>query len=88
MTGLAKLLREKWYLDESYSILVHKVYLPFTAMLQRFEIAIIKGGLDGIGKVSMGTARTLARAMTGEVQQYVGVSFVVVAAVVLILMNR
>jgi len=88
MTGVATLLREKWYLDEAYSVIVHKVYLPFTAMLQRFELTIVKGALDGVGKVSMSTARMLARAMTGEVQQYVGVSFVVVAAVLLIILNR
>ncbi len=46
MTGLAKLLREKWYLDEGYSVIVHKLYLPFTAMLQQFEtVAIVKGAL-------------------------------------------
>lgn len=86
--GFAHLLREKWYLDAAYEKIVHKIYLPFTAFLNRVELAVVKGALDGIGKSSMAAARTLARAMTGEVQQYVSVSFAVVAAVVIILMNR
>ncbi len=87
-TGVAQLLREKWYLDESYRVIVHNFYLPITAALQKIETVIVKGALDGIGTVSMVFARTLARAQTGDVQQYLGVSFVVVAVVVLILMGR
>ncbi|MCB9367423.1 MAG: NADH-quinone oxidoreductase subunit L [Calditrichaeota bacterium] len=86
--GLANVLREKWYLDTAYDKLVHNIYLPFTAFLNRIELRFVKGALDGIGTGSMAIARTLARVMTGEVQQYVGVSFAVVAAVVIILMNR
>ncbi|MBK8129549.1 MAG: hypothetical protein IPK53_11840 [bacterium] len=88
MTGLARTLREKWYLDDAYGAIVHKFYLPLTALLQKFELAVIKGALDGIGFGSMRIARSLATVQTGEVQHYVLVSFVVVAAVVIILMSR
>lgn len=86
-TGVARLLKEKWYLDEAYRVIVHSIYLPITAGLQKIETVIVKGALDGVGTVSMAFARLFARAQTGEVQQYVGVSFVVVAVVVLILMG-
>ncbi|MBL0061352.1 MAG: NADH-quinone oxidoreductase subunit L [bacterium] len=88
MTGFATLLREKWYLDDAYWAIVHNFYLPITAFLQKVETIIVKGALDGIGTVSMTFARGFARAQTGEVQHYLGMSFVVVAAVVLILMSR
>ncbi|NUO19931.1 NADH-quinone oxidoreductase subunit L [bacterium] len=88
MTGLARLLREKWYLDEAYRVIVHNFYLPITAFLQKVETNVVKGALDGIGTVSMTLARGFAKAQTGEVQHYLGMSFVVVAAVVLIMMSR
>lgn len=66
---------------------MHSIYLPITAGLQKIETVVVKGALDGVGTVSMAFARLFARAQTGEVQQYVGVSFVVVAVVVLILMG-
>jgi NADH-quinone oxidoreductase subunit L len=87
MTGLARTLREKWYLDDAYWFIVHSIYLPITAGLQKIETVVVKGALDGIGTVSMAFAKLFARAQTGEVQQYVGVSFVVVAVVVLIMMG-
>jgi len=88
MTGLARTLREKWYLDDAYAMIVHKIYLPFTAALNKFESAVVKGALDGIGYGSMRIARSLSQVQTGEVQHYVRMSFVVVAAVVIILMSR
>lgn len=87
LTTLATVLREKWYLDRAYEIVVHKCYMPATALLQKVETVVMKGSLDAIGSISVALARTFSRLQTGDVQDYLGVSFMVVAGVVLILMS-
>lgn len=84
LPAFAEILREKWYLDSAYELIVRRIYLPITALLQRFELQQVKGALDGIGMSCMGAARALARVQSGELQQYFGVMFVAAAAVILL----
>ncbi len=87
LPNFARVLREKWYLDWSYEKIVHGFYLPFTKVLRNFEIAQVKGALDGIGSSCMNTARAFSRLQSGELQQYLGLIFAAVAVVLFVLYN-
>lgn len=80
-------LNEKWYLDHAYSRIVHRVYLPFTGLLKLFEVIGVKGALDGIGVSCMNIARGMSRLQSGEVQQYLALIFIAVAAVLYIVIR-
>jgi len=82
---LALVLREKWYLDDAYQVVVKIIYMPVTYFLQVFETSGVKGTLDGIGKTCMGVARGFARLQSGEVQQYLALMFAAVAAVLFVI---
>ena len=83
----AHVLKEKWYLDDGYWWVVRIIYLPFTYLLKVFELSGVKGALDGIGAACMGIARGFARLQSGEVQQYLALVFVAVAAVLFVLIE-
>lgn len=83
----ANLLKEKWHLDDAYDSVVHSLYLPFTGRLQHIETKYVKGTLDGIGDTCMNVARGFSRLQSGELQQYLGLMFAAVAAVLLVFSN-
>jgi NADH-quinone oxidoreductase subunit L len=87
MPRFAITLKDKWYLDAAYEKIVRNIYLPFTALLKWIEITWVKGLLDGIGSTCMTIARGLAQVQSGEVQEYLGVMFVAIAAVLFILLR-
>lgn len=84
---IATTLKEKWYLDHAYWWVVHSVYFPITDFLSKFELAAIKGAINGFGRGCMLVARGLSAAQTGLIQQYLGVLFAVIAVMVFILLS-
>ncbi|MHB1005064.1 MAG: NADH-quinone oxidoreductase subunit L [Chloroflexota bacterium] len=68
------LLINKWYLDDLYLWLIHHVVLGVSNLFQVFDLAVIDGIVNGVGRALAGAGSALRAAQTGRVQNY-GVAF-------------
>lgn len=81
-TGLAKVLENKWYVDELYDAAVVNPLLKFSGFLDRvIERKGIDGGVNGIGKMVRWGADRMRLLQNGQVGAYL---FTMVIGIVLI----
>lgn len=88
LAPLHTLFVNKWYLDDLYLWLIRNVVLGLSNAFQAFDLAVIDGIVNGVGRVLRGTGSELRKAQTGLVQNYAvaffgGVVIVVVMTVFL-----
>jgi NAD(P)H-quinone oxidoreductase subunit 5 len=76
------LLAYDFYTPEIYRRTVVNLVASMARFTRWFDIQVIKGGVDGIGRLSMATANGLKLTVSGQLQSYV--LTVIVAVVVLI----
>ena len=78
--GLAKVLENKWYVDEIYDAVIVKPIEMLSALLDRFvERMGIDGGVNGIGKIVRWGGDRLRLLQTGQVGFYI---FIMVLGIV------
>jgi NADH-quinone oxidoreductase subunit L len=81
-TGLAKILENKWYVDELYDGVIVNPLLKFSSFLDRIiERKGIDGGVNGVGKLVRWGADRMRLLQNGQVGAYL---FTMVIGIVLI----
>ncbi|MBL7711727.1 MAG: NADH-quinone oxidoreductase subunit L [Chitinophagaceae bacterium] len=81
-TGLAKVLENKWYVDELYNAVIVNPLLQFSSFLDRIiERKGIDGGVNGVGKLVRWGADRMRLLQNGQVGAYL---FTMVIGIVLI----
>jgi NADH-quinone oxidoreductase subunit L len=81
-TGLAKVLENKWYVDELYDAVVVNPIMKFSGFLDRIiERKGIDGGVNGVGKMVRWGADRMRLLQNGQVGAYL---FAMVIGMVLI----
>ena len=79
-----KVLRNKYYVDEFYLWIIHNVMDGFAKVLYWFDIYIIDGIINGIALITRGSAKTLRRTSTGQVQTYAMVFFLAIVVIFMV----
>jgi NADH-quinone oxidoreductase subunit L len=81
-TGLAKVLENKWYVDELYDAVVVNPIMKFSGFLDRIiERKGIDGGVNGVGKMVRWGADRMRLLQNGQVGAYL---FAMVIGIVLV----
>jgi NADH-quinone oxidoreductase subunit L len=81
-TGLAKVLENKWYVDELYDAVIVNPLVKFSGFLDRIiERKGIDGGVNGVGKLVRWGADRMRLLQNGQVGAYL---FTMVIGIVLI----
>jgi NAD(P)H-quinone oxidoreductase subunit 5 len=75
------LLAYDFYTPEFYRLTVVNLVASVARFIRWFDIQVIKGGVDGIGRLSMATANGLKLTVSGQLQSYV---LTLIVAVVLL----
>jgi len=87
-TGLAKVLENKWYIDELYDAIIVK---PLNAIAGFFknivEKNIIDGGVNGVGKLVSYSSRQIRLLQSGQVGNYVLIMVLAIVVFILIWFN-
>ncbi len=81
--GVHSFLVNKYRLDDLYGWLIRRLVLGLSDLFQIFDLAVIDGIVNGVGRAAAGAGSALRAAQTGRVQNY-GVAFfggVVIVAV-------
>lgn len=87
-TGVAKLLENKWYIDELYdTIIVKPLHLLSVFLKNILEKNIIDGVVNGVGKLVGYGSRQLRLLQSGQVGNYILVMVMVMVIFVLIWFN-
>ena len=82
--GVYKVLQNKYYIDELYLWLIHNVMDGLGKVLYWFDIVVIDGIVNGIALITRGSAKTLRRTSTGQLQTYAMVFFFAVVVLYLV----
>jgi NADH-quinone oxidoreductase subunit L len=87
-TGLAKVLENKWYIDELYDAIIVN---PLNAIAGFFknivEKNIIDGGVNGVGKLVSYSSRQIRLLQSGQVGNYVLIMVLAIVVFILIWFN-
>ncbi len=81
--GVHSFLVNKYRLDDLYLWLIRRVVLGLSNLFQVFDLSVIDGIVNGVGRAAAGAGSALRAAQTGRVQNY-GIAFfggVVIVAV-------
>lgn len=71
-TGLAKVLQNKWYVDEIYAVIIGKPLRTISGWLNSdFEKLGVDGIVNGVGKAVLWSSRQIRRMQTGRVGFYI-----------------
>ena len=71
-TGIWKVFRDKWYLDEFYNAIIVKPMYKFSSFLNNtFESKAVDGFVDGVGKFVQYSGRQLRWVQSGKVGVYI-----------------
>ncbi len=82
-TGLAKVLEQKWYIDELYATVIIKPFKGIALVLDRYvERSGIDGVVNGVGKLLHWTSARVRLLQNGQVGTYI---FVMVIGIVFLL---
>ena len=73
-SGVHKLLINKYYLDDIYLWLIRKVVIGVSNLFQVFDLGVIDGIVNGVGRTLAASGSALREAQTGRVQNY-GLAF-------------
>jgi proton-translocating NADH-quinone oxidoreductase, chain L len=82
--GVYKVLQNKYYIDELYLWIIHNIMDGLGKVLYWFDIFIIDGVVNGIAFITRGSAKTLRRTSTGQLQTYAMVFFFAVVVLYLV----
>jgi len=82
--GVYKVLRNKYYVDELYLWIIHNVMDGLGKVLYWFDIYIVDGIINGIALITRGSAKTLRRTSTGQVQTYAMVFFFAIVVIFMV----
>ncbi|MHB1651037.1 MAG: NADH-quinone oxidoreductase subunit L [Desulfitobacteriaceae bacterium] len=83
-SGVYKLLKNKYYIDELYLWIIHNIMDGFAKVLYWFDIYIVDGIINGFGLITRGSGRALRRVHTGQLQTYALVFFFAVVVIYLV----
>ncbi|MHB1414298.1 MAG: NADH-quinone oxidoreductase subunit L [Chloroflexota bacterium] len=72
--GVHTLLVNKYYMDDLYLWIIRRVVLGISNAFQVFDLAVIDGVVNGVGRSIAGAGSVLRAAQTGRVQNY-GLAF-------------
>ena len=87
-TGVAKVLENKWYVDELYdTIIVKPLHLLSVFFKNILEKNVIDGVVNGVGKLVGYGSRQLRLLQSGQVGNYILVMVMVMVIFVLIWFN-
>ncbi len=76
-TGLAKIVANKFYIDEGYRFLVRNVGNRLVAApITWFERTVVNGAFDAVTAVIRGAAWVQSMVQSGQVQAYIGIALV------------
>ena len=71
-TGFAKVLENKWYVDELYNVIIVKPYKSFSAFLDRvIDAKIVDGTVNGVGRLVKYGGRQLRWLQSGQIASYI-----------------
>jgi NADH-quinone oxidoreductase subunit L len=88
-TGVAKLLENKWYVDELYdNIIVKPLDAIATFFKNVFEKNIVDGAVNGVGRVIQYSSRQVRLIQNGQVGSYILVMVLSLIVIVLILREQ
>ncbi|MDP4127422.1 MAG: NADH-quinone oxidoreductase subunit L [Bacillota bacterium] len=79
-----KVLQNKYYVDEFYLWIIHNIMDGVAKILYWFDIFVIDGIINGIAFITRGSAKTLRRTSTGQLQTYAMVFFFAVVVLYLV----
>ncbi len=82
---LYKLSFNKFYVDEFYLWIIHNIIDGLGKFLWWFDITIVDGIVDGVGKAAQGLGSVLRKIQTGKLQHYALVLFAGLVILVLIM---
>jgi NADH-quinone oxidoreductase subunit L len=69
--GIHKILTDKWYIDELYDAAIVRPLVAFSKFLWRgFDVLVIDGFVNGLGRISAWTGNAARVMQTGSVQTY------------------
>ena len=85
-TAVYSLLKEKYYIDELYSVTVLPLVKGIAYVLHFFETYIVEGIAKLIAGVVRGVSAALSKLQNGQVQMYGTVTAICLAALVMILL--
>ena len=84
-SGVYKLLKNKYYIDEIYLWIIHNIMDGLVArVLYWFDIYIVDGIINGLALITRGSGKTLRRVHTGQMQTYALVFFFAVVVIFLV----
>jgi NADH-quinone oxidoreductase subunit L len=75
----------KYYMDHLYLAFAERVYGGFAYLLERFDMLVIDGIVNGIGRASLRIGEGLRKVQSGVVQDYASVVLLGVAALLILL---
>ena len=79
--GFAKVLQDKWYVDELYEAIINKPLMAFSRFLNNVvERSLIDGVVNGVGRLVQYGGRQLRWLQSGQVGSYI---LIMVAATVI-----
>lgn len=79
-----KVLQNKYYVDELYLWIINNVMGGIARVLYWFDIYVIDGIINGIALITRGSAKTLRRTSTGQLQTYAMVFFFAVVVIFMV----
>lgn len=82
---LYKLSFNKFYVDELFLWIIHNVIDGLGKFLWWFDMAVVDGFINGIGKAAQGSGSLLRRIQTGKLQHYALIMFAGLIILVLIM---
>lgn len=82
--GIYKVLKNKYYIDELYLWIIHYIMDGLGKVLYWIDIYIIDGVINGIAFITRGSAKSLRRMSTGQLQTYAMVFFFAVVVIYLV----
>jgi NADH-quinone oxidoreductase subunit L len=70
-SGLHKILENKWYVDEFFeAVIVNPIGGMCRALWRGFDVAVIDGVVNGVGRAATWTGQTLRVLQSGSIQTY------------------
>jgi NADH-quinone oxidoreductase subunit L len=86
-TGFAKVLENKWYVDELYDAIIVKPLSAIAAFFKDvFERSVVDGAVNGVGRLIQYSSRQVRLIQNGQVGSYILV--MVLSLIVIILIMR
>jgi NADH-quinone oxidoreductase subunit L len=79
------LILNKFYLDNIYLVFAERIVGGFSFALNKFDLGVVDGIVNGVGIVSMRISSRLRKIQTGLVQDYASVMLMGICALLILL---